>query len=374
MIFRRKFRLFNDGEQDNGSGLDISAAVDSIGADLGFGSKPDDGAGGGDGVDEPDLESGRADADVGRLPVAIPAPTAPPVATPAPTAPPAGTPPGTGTGAPPPKFTAETAPSTWTAASQAQWGGLPPAIREEIAKRENDMVRGIEQYRSEANIGRLMHKAVEPALGQLQQAQIPPQHFVANLVQAHMLLSSDKVSAEQKSAYVTKLLSDYGITAPPAEGTAEAAGFIDPEVKALRETVSRLESRLNGEDQRKSNEVRAQLAKDVDAFASDPANVHWAEVADDMTLLVRANPNLTLKEAYEKAVWANPTTRALEVTRQQTEAVEKARKEAAEAAEKAKGAKGTRVRTVGHQGSGTAATGSMDDTMQETLRNIRKRE
>jgi hypothetical protein len=232
------------------------------------------------------------------------------------------------------------------------------------------MVQGLEQYRVEANIGRVLHKAVEPALEALQAAGMPPQKFVGNLVQAHMFLASDKVSLDQKQAFVTKMLSDYGIAAP---GQSQDEPFIDPEVKSLRETVQRLESRLNGADQQQAQAVRSKLEAEINTFAADPKNEHWEAVADDMAMLIKAG-NLTLQEAYEKAVWANPVTRAKEIAKQEAAAVTKAQAAAAEAAAKAKGAKGTRVRTVGHQGSGTAATGSMDDTMKETLANIKKRE
>lgn len=365
--YARKFRLLNEGDQDGGSGLDIAAAVDSIGMDLGFGkeSGSDDHASG----DNDDLGTGSEPApSPAPAPAATPAPS--PTPSPAPVASPAPSPAPTGT---PPKFTADVAPSTWTAAAQAQWATLPPAIREEIARRENNMVQGIEQYRTEANVGRILHKAVEPMLPHLQSAGIPPQAFISNLVGAHMFLANQQVPQEQKTAYVTKMLADYGI-AIPGTASQQQEDFVDPEVKALRDTVSRLESRLNGVDQKTAAETRAQLAKEVDAFSKDPVNQHWADVADDMALLLKAQPSLTLKEAYDKAVWANPTIRATEIARQQQEAIEKAQREAAEAAAKAKGAKSARVKTVGHQGSGTAATGSMDDTMKETLAAIRKRE
>jgi hypothetical protein len=233
------------------------------------------------------------------------------------------------------------------------------------------MVQGLEQYRVEANIGRVLHKAVEPALSQLQAAGMPPQQFVGNLVQAHLLLSSDRVPAEQKQAFVTKMLSDYGIQLGPQTSATE--DFIDPEVKSLRETVQQLQSRLDGADQQRAQSARSAMEAEVNTFAADPKNEHWEAVADDMALLIKSG-KLTLQEAYEKAVWANPVTRAKEIAKQEAAAVAKAQATAAEAAAKAKGAKGTRVRTVGHQGSGTAAPGSMDDTMKETLANIKKRE
>jgi hypothetical protein len=130
---------------------------------------------------------------------------------------------------------------------------------------------------------------------------------------------------------------------------------------------------LNASAEATRTEQLTQQKSAIDAFAEDPANPYFYDVADEIALLIRSSGGaMTLKEAYDKAVHLNPVTRARETERITAAAVEKAQKEATERAAAAKRAS-NRVRTSGHQGGDTAASGSMEDTMQATLDSIRSR-
>jgi len=182
---------------------------------------------------------------------------------------------------------------------------------------------------------------------------------------------------EQKLDFAKQLMATYGLELP-ASGTAPAgaaAEFVDPQVKALQTELAGLKSRLEGNDARVAGEARAQLETSINTFAADPANPYFYEVADDVALLIRGSGGkMPLKEAYDKAVYANPVTRAKETARISAEAVAKAQKETREKADKARKATGANVNTGGHQGSGTAATGSLEDTMAATLKDIKSRQ
>jgi hypothetical protein len=57
------------------------------------------------------------------------------------------------------------------------------------------------------------------------------------------------------------------------------------------------------------------VVKEIDAFAADPAHPYFDELANDITKLFEAGLAKDLPEAYEKAVYANPTTRQKEIDR-----------------------------------------------------------
>jgi len=325
------------------SGIDMAAAVDEIGKGLGFNTEP---------TEKP-------------AEPAEPATPAPPAA-PAP-APVASTP----AAAPIPAFSAEKAPNTWSPAVAASWEALPLEVRTEIAKREADMFKGLETYKTEASFAKEVKSFLRPIEGLLQANSIPPQQFLGNLVNAHMTLANPQLAPAQKREIALNILKNYGIEVDaPAQPTDDGT-YIDPEVLRLRTELSALQSRLDGADTRAANDVRQKLLGEVNAFAQDPANQYFEEVADDVAMLIRGSGGaLNLKEAYERAVRANPVTWAKEVTRLQTEAVTKAQQEAKERADKAKRLTSVNVKSGGHQGSGTAPSGSMDDTMKATMRAI----
>ena len=146
---------------------------------------------------------------------------------------------------------------------------------------------------------------------------------------------------------------------------------LDPAVKALQEKVNSLETNLTQREQAVLNEARSKIAKDVETFASDPKNQYFDECADDITALIQAGN--TLEEAYEKAVYANPVTRAKELARLQTETEKTLREKSKSEAEAARKAASTNVRSRDTRKAPTEPKGTMEDTMHATLKEIRER-
>lgn len=386
MVWWKRFVVRNEldsstGGGDGGSGsggeaggFDMASAVDSLGAELGFGSDPDadDGLGKGETVNEEVVERKPA-------PTPPPAPTAGPAVAPAagPAPAPAATPAAAPASGAPARFTADAAPTTWTPAVAAKWATVDPEVRAEIAKRENDMFSGLEQYRAGATFAREVQSFLKPVEPLLAQHGVEPQRFLGNLVQGHMMLSDTSVPLAQRQELAANLLKSYGITLPTAaEGQpAGDAPYVDPEVVALRQRLDAVESSRQAEVNRAAMADRQQRAEAIKAFAEDPAHPHFHDVIDDMTILIRGSGGtMSLKDAYEKAVHANPLTRAKEVAKAEAAAVEKAQKEAQERATAARKATAANVKTSGHQGRGTAPSESMEDTMKDTLASIQKRD
>lgn len=250
------------------------------------------------------------------------------------------------------------------------------------------MFTGLEAYKADAGFAKAVKNVLTPVAAELVKHNVRPEQFLNNMIQSHMRLANPQVPTSERLALASHLLKTYGLDLPTAAGApaTDASGQPgaqpSPEVLALRQQIAQLESRINGTEtsvkQRNEAEAAAQLQKlqdEVTIFANDPANVYFDDVADDIALLIKGSGGkMSLKDAYERAVHANPVTRAKEMAKATAAAVEKANKEAAERAEAARRANKGRVRTSGQQGSGTAASGSMDDTMAATLANIRKRD
>ncbi len=144
-------------------------------------------------------------------------------------------------------------------------------------------------------------------------------------------------------------------------------------LSTLQATVERLAERLRQDDERRE---RAELQHRVDAFrnATDDDGAlrhpHHRDVAPDMARLLRAEPSLSLEDAYEQALWLNPgTRRALlnaELARHQTEAETSARQEALGAAR----ADRLNVRPGARPLSHKPNIHSLDDAIAVALRDI----
>ena len=326
-------------------GLDLSAAGDSISADL-FGSSGGDDNGGN--ADDANLDD-NGSADPGAAAGDPPA---------------AGTPPAKGS-APAPTASTLQPPKTWRPEAAAKFATLPPEVQQEVLKREEDIFKGLESYKADASIGKAFKGVVQPYMHIFQVQGVDPIQQVSGLMRAHVALATG--TPEQKQQFFQQLAEEYGVD------LGAEAPYIDPQVASLQKQLSDLQSRLNGREQYEANEARSKLQAEIDAFASDPAHQYFDEVANDIAGLLRSGTAKDLKDAYDKAVWANPITRAKEQARLTAEAEAKAKAEAAERAKQARKAIGANVKSSAKAASGTAPLGSIDDTLNAALVAIKSR-
>lgn len=261
------------------------------------------------------------------------------------------------------------APKTWRKEAAEQWATLPPTVQQEILKREQDIFRGLEGYKADATFGRSLKTVIDPYMPILQQYGIDPAQQVANLMQAHHTLALG--TPEQKSAYLLQIAQEYGVDL--AGLSPEGQPFVDPAVQGLQKQLQAVQSQLAAQQQAAARQRLSTITEEINAFASKPENEHFDAVANDIAALLKSGAAKDLADAYEKAVWANPVTRAKLIAKQQTEAAAKSASEAAQRANAAKRASSVVVRAKPSSASGTAPTGSMDDTMRETLAAIASR-
>lgn len=328
-MLRRLYESF-DGEGSDlvGESFDMTAALDSISNDL-FGQAEE----------EPSAEEDPAK----ETPPADPAPAPTPPVEPAPSS----------------DF-----PKTWKKEAEVHWANLPPEVKAEVLRRETDMFRGLEQYKEAATYGRAFQQALSPFLPDIQAAGLDPALHVQNLLQAHHVLS--RGTLEQKQAVVRALLEDAGVSLDQGE-----APYVDPAVADLRQRVEQLQSQTRQREEQEARQVKEATMKTIETFFADPVHKHAAAVSQEMAALLKSGAAADLKSAYEKAIWLNPVTRE-QVLAEQREAAaaaeEKAKQEKAAAA--AKAASGN-LRTSQRSGGGTASKGrTMDETLQETYRQL----
>lgn len=254
-------------------------------------------------------------------------------------------------------------PRTWRPEAAAEWGKLSPTVQAEILKREEDIFRGLEGYKSKVAQAQPLMEAVAPYSQILAQHNLAPAQVVQNLLQAQYQLAFG--SPQQKAAMLQQIASDYGVE---WGADADMMAAPDPQVQQLSQRLAQVE-------QARYQEIRQQTSHEVDMFAAEVgqsgqlAHPYFDEVANEISGLIKSGQATDLKTAYEKAVWLNPVTREKEVQRLQTTA----QAEAAAMAEKARKAEAANVKTVAKAATAGSATGTIDDTLNAALKEIRSR-
>lgn len=233
-------------------------------------------------------------------------------------------------------------PKAWAKETEELWKSIPDAAKAQIEKREQQMLEGLDQYKEHAGLGKSLKEVITPYQAMLTAHGVDAPKAVSFLLNAHYRLTSGTL--ESRQAAYAELGKNLGFSAAPADAGNAATGNAaeaNPELKALKETVNRLESTMTADQERKLTETRAKVASEVNTFAE--ANPYFDEVADDMTPFLRAGADL--KTAYEKAVWANPVTRVKELARTQEASKAELLKKSKDEAEAARRASSTNVRT-----------------------------
>lgn len=261
------------------------------------------------------------------------------------------------------------APKTWRKEASAVWAGLPSEVKSEILKREKDIFQGLETYKIDANFGKSVKSVLQPFEQIMRSQNMDPVRTIGGLVEYHHRIAT--ASQEQKTALLVKMAKDYGIelsTQPAGE-----APYVDPTVAQLQSELSAIKSRIAEGDSARYSELVKSTTEQVNGFASNAEHPYFDEVADDIAALIERGLAPDLKTAYEKAVWANPVTRAKEIARETAAATAKATEAAKAKAAAAKVALGANVKTTAKSGRTAAPTGSIDDTLQAAYERIAAR-
>lgn len=272
---------------------------------------------------------------------------------------------------PAPMAEAAAAPKSWPKEMHEHWAKTPAAVQQYWQTREKQMLDGLEQYKQAATFGKTFQDVVSPYQQDFVRHGVEPQRAVQFLLEANRRLTTGTQESRQQ-AY-QELGRNLGLAnqpAPPVD-PSQPPPIVDPRIQTIEQKLAQIEEAQLAKQQEALNEARAKSQQEVDAFASDPKNAFFDEVADDIVRFIKAGDSL--QEAYQRAIWANPVTREKQLqARLQTEA-EQAKERARLDALPKKQAKSVNVRSRETGRSQTDPVGSLDDTLKETLAKIKAR-
>lgn len=203
-------------------------------------------------------------------------------------------------------------PKAWKAEAASHWSTLPPEARAYITERESQMEAfhakhaGLGPWQeAAAQNGTTLHEVLERVhTVENAMATDPAQ----GLIQACQMVGLDRGSAVQA---LTGALKALGVDAgQPGQlqqpGQPAPQPIQDPRYDELAKRFETVTQTLQQQEMQKAGEA-------VKAFAADPANKHYNEVADDIVRELKAMRALgqtpDLKLAYERACWGREDIR-----------------------------------------------------------------
>jgi hypothetical protein len=202
-------------------------------------------------------------------------------------------------------------PKSWKKETQPIWEKLDPAAHDYIYQREQDMMKGLQQYQDGHS---RWNEVLQPFAHVMQQhPDVNPVPLLQNLMTNHLrILSSDEPTKIQMAKAI---LQGYGI---PLEklGLSPAQGEPNSELLQLRQEIHALKSAQQTQARTAYETEVAKNAEIVSAFFADPKNEFAEELGDDIAKLLKTGVAENLPQAYELACWANSGVRAKMLAKQ----------------------------------------------------------
>jgi hypothetical protein len=254
-------------------------------------------------------------------------------------------------------------PKSWTTEEKAEWEKYPENLRAAVHRREDNFHKGIQQYRQFADIGTSLHKVIEPYGKMIVDAGHTAPALIGDLLRMQKVMTTG--SQEERVATALDILRNSGVNIESLTQAAQQQPAVDPNIYALQRELQQLKGELQGQSQQRIQAEQAETQAEIDRFSKDGKHEDFNAVALDMSALLSQGRASNLQDAYDKAVWANPETRAKLLQKQEQD---KARRQADEAAAARKAA-GANVQRRGTPPAPVTA-GTMDDTIRQTLRRI----
>ncbi len=193
------------------------------------------------------------------------------------------------------------APASWSDAEKAHWETLTPEAREIVLRRERDTEKALHERAEVARRADPIVQAIEPYQDQWAMRGVRPEQAISQLLAAQDALMRNFDAA------LPELIRAFGrdphAAAQAMLGQSQAPGQVQAAPIDFRDP--RLDAVIAELDEARSRDVAGQ----IEAFSRDPAHPHFEAVRVEMGKMIQVDPSMSLKDAYDRAVWANPETR-----------------------------------------------------------------
>ncbi len=204
---------------------------------------------------------------------------------------------------------AQEPPKSWSKEKHAIWAALPQEAKDLILSRENQVNEGFAKYQGIEPKYKELDAVLSPLDPMIQGYGTTRGAFVSQLANWHLALSNNPNEA------FPALAKAYGFNltgSPAADYQQEQPNVLrDPRVDQIMPTLAQLQQAQADAIRREAEAQMRQTSEHVANWAKDKP--HYEKARHPMGLLIKASAEtgreMSLDEAYEKAIWGIPEIR-----------------------------------------------------------------
>ncbi len=215
-----------------------------------------------------------------------------------------------------------------------KWKALDPEIRQAFVRRDRDAAVATQRYTETARQAEPLLRALQPFLPTLQQRGMDPVQTIGNFLRTEQALADP--NPQTRAAVLAQAIRTYNVPiealAAALDGTAQpqAQPQIDPQ-QIVAQAEQRILQRMDAQRQQAAEATAHAELQQFEASAeflepfnesglADPGSIRalmaaqFQQMADDnRERRAQGMPevDLTMQEAYDRACWAHPQTRAV---------------------------------------------------------------
>ena len=186
--------------------------------------------------------------------------------------------------------------SSWKREAQEVLATLDPKTQQYIIDRESQFHRGIEQYKQDAQVGRVMKQAIDPFNEYFQQLGVEPTQAIPKILDFERKLRTS--DPQTRSQMFMQMAHDYGVDVNALQQT-----HFDPREYRLQQELAAMREQVQALGQHRMQSEEAQLGQTIQGFAQ--SHEYFEEVRETMADLLDRGLANDLEDAYAKSVRLN---------------------------------------------------------------------
>lgn len=264
-----------------------------------------------------------------------------------------------------------TAPVSWTPAAREHWAGIPPEAQAQIAKRESEISRALNDGAGHRKLAQEYHSVISPFAQYIQAAGSTPGQAVTNLLQTATQLTVG--SAAMKAEVVRNIINEYGVDVGmldtilsgeqvPDDPNASLLNSIDERLAPINDFMGSVATNRQAAASATTEEAMEELGKFQQTHSEFYEDLR-EDMADLMEMAANRGRSMTMEQAYERAAAAHPEIGAI----LQQRAAAEAGTLSVSAANKKRNAASS---VTGHRGGGDAGAGGQGGSMRGTIESL----
>lgn len=223
-------------------------------------------------------------------------------------------------------------PAALPPAAREAWKETPDAVKQHIAENEKRMESMAQKYGADANRARQMDQTLAP-YQQLFAINGGAAQTLPGLLQTASVLQMG--SPQQKAQQVAALIKQFGVDIQTLDGmlVGEAPPQEVQQQQQIDQIVNqRIQQYEQAQQQQRRQQHMHQVQDELQQFASNPQNEFYndvkADMADILDMAANRNQDMTLEQAYQKAVALHPQISQIMSARQSQQSVSQKRQAA----------------------------------------------